>query len=287
MSRHAQNSPVPRLVLFHGLASTPKEFGLIQHPLRRLGVRIECPEVPGYSHNSLDAQASWSDWVDAGVRVVEASLRVDPSPIVLGGLCTGAMLALAVAARLPAQSLSGLALLSPLVAYDGWGLPWWYRLRPLAFALGISDRFAMSERPPFGLKNERLRQWVRSQMDGSDATLIGPASVPLRVVRESERLSQHAVGKIAALALPQLVLHARDDEICRLGSVQQAFRAARSERLHMEILDNSYHMITADNDRQQVAQSLADFASRLRRAQLPETAGPLSGWPEMVVATGT
>jgi len=287
MSRQVPTSKVPRLILFHGLASTPKEFGLIQHPLRRLGLSMECPVVPGYSHGSLDSQAGWSDWVDAGVRVVEDSMRDDAGPFVLGGLCTGAMLAMAVAARLETDALRGLALLSPLVSYDGWGLPWWYRLRPLAFALGISDLFAMSERPPYGLKNERLRQWVRSQMDGEDATLIGPASVPLRVVRESERLSHHAVSTIAAQKLPQLVLHAREDEICSLRSVQQAFSASRGDWLRMEILDNSYHMITADNDRQHVAQSLADFALNLPQLHRLVEGETLPGWPELAVATGT
>ena len=38
-----------RLVLFHGLASTPREFGFLTHPLRRHGVRLVAPEVPGYS----------------------------------------------------------------------------------------------------------------------------------------------------------------------------------------------------------------------------------------------
>ncbi|MBV8604513.1 MAG: alpha/beta fold hydrolase [Pelomonas sp.] len=286
-SRQAPFSQARRLILFHGLASSPKEFGLIQHPLRRLGVRLECPEVPGYSHGTLDPEASWRDWVDAGVKVVQDALRADPSPFVLGGLCTGSMLALAVAARLSEPGLQGLALLSPLVAYDGWGLPWWYRLRPLAFALGISDRFAMSERPPYGLKNERLRQWVRSQMEGEDATMVGPASVQLGVVRESERLSRHAVRRIPGLNLPQLVIHAREDEICRLQSVRSAFAAARPGLLRMDVLDNSYHMITADNDRQQVAQALAEFVMHLPRAQQSAAAATLPHWPAVAVLPGT
>jgi carboxylesterase len=253
------SSPPHRLVLFHGLASTPKEFGLLAHPLRRLGVSLVTPQVPGYSHGMLADPAHWRDWVKAAVHAVEAEAASSPQPFVLGGLCTGAMLAVAAAAAQPHPRLRGLALLSPLFAYDGWALPWWYRLRHLAYGLGLSRRFAMRERPPYGLKNERMRQWVRQQMDTEDATLAGPSQVGLQVVRESERLSRHALDCLPRLPCPVLMVHAREDEICSLRSVQRAARLAAPDRLRLEVLHDSYHMITADNDRQQVARSVADF----------------------------
>lgn len=248
-----------RLVLFHGLASTPKEFALLAHPLRRLGVSLITPQVPGYSHGTLADPVRWRDWVRSATDAVEAELGASPQPFILGGLCTGAMLAVAVAAARPHPSLGGLALLSPLFAYDGWGLPWWYRLRYLAYALGLSRRFAMKERPPYGLKNERMRRWVRQQMDAEATTLAGPAQVSLQVVRESERLSRHALACLPHQTLPVLMLHAREDEICSLRSVERGAERVAPERLRFEVLNDSYHMITADNDRQQVAHSVADF----------------------------
>ncbi len=263
MSTDPAKLPVHRLILLHGLASTPKEFSLLHHPLRRLGIRLECPTVRGYSHGMLAPTARWTDWVDAATEAV-GELLADGEPAILGGLCSGAMLALAVADRLPRAPLRGLALLSPLLAYDGWGLPWWYRLRHIAYGLGISRCFAMSEREPFGLKNERMRQWVRAQMDGEQATLIGPASVPLNVVRESEQLSRLGRRLLDEQRRPLLALHAREDEICRFDTVRKAFEGQRSGVARLEVLENSYHMVSADNDRQQVAELIAGFAARLR-----------------------
>ncbi|WP_077034745.1 carboxylesterase [Pelomonas sp. KK5] len=263
MSTDSAILPVRRLILLHGLASTPKEFSLLHHPLRRLGLQLECPTVPGYSHGMLATDARWTDWVDAATTAVAALLE-DGEPAIIGGLCSGAMLALAVADRLPRAPLRGLALLSPLLAYNGWGLPWWYRLRHIAYGLGISRWFAMSEREPYGLKNERMRQWVRAQMDGVEATLVGPASVPLNVVRQSELLSRHARSLLDEQHRPLLALHAREDEICRLDTVRKAFERQRSGVARLEVLENSYHMVSADNDRQQVAELIAGFAARLR-----------------------
>ena len=255
-----------RLVLFHGLASSPKEFGFLTHPLRRHGVRLQAPEVPGYSAGLLDDAAAWRDWVRAAGRCLDELEAESPESYVLGGLCTGAMLALAVAAERPRPGLSGFALLSPLFAYDGWALPWWYALRPVAYALGIARWFSMREREPYGLRNERMRQLIRAQIAAGETSLAGPGSVPLTVVRESERLSAHVRTLLPELAHPVQVQHARDDEICRLASVRQALARVPTGLLSLHVLENSYHMITADNDRHLVADRLSAFLQGLDAA---------------------
>ena len=255
-----------RLILLHGLASTPKEFGLVVHPLRRLGVKLVTPEVPLYSFGSMSDAPRWQDWVDCATQCIQSLVGASPEPYVLGGLCTGAMLALAVAAQRPLPGLQGLALLSPLFSYDGWALPWWYRMRHLAYLLHLDRHFAMSERPPYGLKNERMRQLVRRQMQTEQTTLVGPAQVALQVVRESERLSRHVISVLPRQTLPILALHAREDEICSLQSVQAVLGRLPPQQLRLSVLEDSYHMITADNERQRVADELASFVARVTAA---------------------
>ena len=259
MSISPDSPPWPKLVLLHGLASTPKEFSLMVQPLRRLGVNLLTPEVSGFTHGSLLATARWQDWISATTDSVEAAVGPAPEPYVLGGLCTGAMLAMSVAASRRLAGLQGLALLSPLFSYDGWGLPWWYRLRHLGYLLRLERHFSMHERPPYGLKNERMRDRIRQQLQGNAATSVGPSQVSLQVIRESERLSRHVIALLPRLALPVLTLHAREDEICRLSSVRAALSAVPNQWLQLRVLENSFHMITIDNDRQRVAEELAAF----------------------------
>ncbi len=257
-----------RLVLFHGLASTPREFGFLTHPLRRHGVRLVAPEVPGYSAGTPAGGSRWQDWVAAAGRCLDQLEAESSEPFVLGGLCTGAMLALAAAAERPRPALRGLALLSPLFAYDGWALPWWYALRPLAYATGLTRWFSMRERKPYGLRNERMRALIRQQLAAGETSLVGPAAVSLRVVRESERMSAHVRTLLPGLALPVQVQHARDDEICRLASVRAALRDVPTGLLSLHVLDNSHHMITADNDRHLVADRLSAFMQGLDACSL-------------------
>ena len=252
-----------RLVLFHGLASSPKEFGFLTHPLRRHGVRLVAPELPGYSAGTITSGVTWRDWVQAAGRWLDAFEQASPEPYVLGGLCTGSMLALAAATGRTRPALRGIALLSPLFAYDGWALPWWYALRPVAYATGLTRFFSMREREPFGLRNERMRALIRQQVEAGETSLAGPASVPLRVVRESERLSAHVRALLPDVAHPVQVQHARDDEICRLASVRRALAPVPTGLLSLHVLENSFHMITADNDRHLVADRLSDFLQGL------------------------
>jgi carboxylesterase len=252
-----------RVVLFHGLASSPREFGFLTHPLRRHGVRLLAPEVPGYSAGMLADDASCGDWVAAAGGCLDELEAESPEPYVLGGLCTGAMLALAVAARRPRPGLRGFALLSPLFAYDGWALPWWYALRSVAYATGLTRFFSMQEREPYGLRNERMRQLIRQQMAAGETSLVGPGTVPLAVVRESERLSAHVRTLLPGLAHPVQVQHARDDEICRLASVRRELERVPMGLLSLHVAENSYHMITADNDRHLVADRLSAFLQGL------------------------
>ena len=252
-----------RLVLFHGLASSPKEFGFLSHPLRRHGIRLQAPEVPGYSSGTIAHTARWQAWVDNAVRCLDELNSQSAKPFVLGGLCSGAMLALAAAARRPMPGLRGFALLSPLFAYDGWALPWWYALRPIAYATGISKFFSMREREPYGLRNERMRALIRQQLADGATSLVGPASVSLPVVRESERLSAHVRTLLPELTHPVQVQHARDDEICQLASVRKNIAHVPTGLLSLHVLENSYHMITADNDRHLVADRLSAFMQGL------------------------
>ena len=248
------------LILLHGLASSPAEFSLIVGGLRRRGINVLTPVIDGYSSGSCTAARSHRDWIESASAAVESLAESLAAPFVLGGLCSGAMLSLAVATQRAQPRLQGLALLSPLFAYDGWGLPGWYRLRYLAYALGLADRFSMHERPPFGLKNERMRQFVHAQLASGLATLSGPPSVSLAAVRESERLSRLARARLQRLSVPVLAIHARQDEICSVASVRRALEGVPQELLQFLVLDDSYHMITADNDRDLVARTLADFA---------------------------
>lgn len=250
----------PKLLLIHGLLSTPLEFALVAQALRARGVAVEALEVPGYTLADRKKPVAWTNWLASLTDVLHE--RVSPGqPVILGGLCVGGILAAAIALRNP-ERVSGLALMSPSFDYDGWSLTHWRHLRKLGYALGLDRWISMAEREPFGIKNPKIRKWVARDMRERATSAAGPARLPLWGLRESERLNADVRDALSALSCPLLVLHAREDEITRLASVERLMSGLPLLNKELVVLEESYHMITIDNDRHRVADALARFARK-------------------------
>ncbi len=249
------------LLLFHGLLSSPQEFGLITHWLRNNGVVHEAVTVPGYTLATDVRSPDWRRWREAALDVVEASGEPG-SPVILGGLCMGGVLA-AAAALQTRRRLAGLVLMSPTFVYDGWGLPFSRHLRKLGYLTRLDRFFAVKEREPFGVKSPKIRKWIVRQLTEQATSAAGPARVPLTALREGERMMAEVRGHLGELDCPILILHAREDEITSLAAVQTLFDGLPQRDKTLAVLDNSYHMITIDNDRHEVAALLKHFVQRV------------------------
>ncbi|MCA3845429.1 MAG: esterase, partial [Burkholderia sp.] len=83
------------------------------------------------------------------------------------------------------------------------------------------------------------------------------AWVPLACVRQVDRMRDWALEAAAGTPSPTLVLHAREDELTSLRSAD--FLLEKMPDARGIVLENSYHMICADNDRDDVARHVLEF----------------------------
>ena len=255
-------APLPQpLLLFHGLLSSPQEFGLIAHSLRSRGLSHAALTVPGYTFGTAPQAPDWRRWRAAGQALVEARAAAD-GPVILGGLCMGGILAAALALEAP-ERVAGLVLMSPSFVFDGWGLSPIRHLRHLGYWTGLDRFFAMTERDPYGVKNPKIRKWIANELAQRAQSAAGPARVPLPALRQAERMLAHVRAHLHELSCPILIIHARDDEISSLAGVERLFDALPQHDKELVVLENSYHMITIDNDRHELAGLLDRFARRL------------------------
>ena len=252
------------LLLFHGLLSSPQEFGLITHWLRNRGIQHLAPVVPGYTLATKILTPDWHDWRRTAQELIESQPGAS-EPVILGGLCMGGVLAAAAALK-TRRRVAGVVLMSPTFEYDGWGLSPIRHLRQLGYWTGLDRFFSVGEREPYGVKNEKIRRWIVQEMKERQNSAVGPLRIPLPALREGERMMAEVRTHLAQLDCPLLVMHARDDEITSLRSVEQLFESLPARDKELEILENSYHMITIDNDRHQVARSLERFVKKVSAA---------------------
>jgi carboxylesterase len=250
------------LVLLHGLLSTPREFFLISGALRCRGIRHEALAIPGYTGaGRTGGRTCWHAWIEAALIAIDAATAPD-EPLILGGLCTGGLLAARLALRLGSR-VRGLAMLSPTFSYDGWGLSKWRHWRHLAYLLGADRFIRIPEREPYGIKNPRIRRWIALEMRARSDSAAGPSHLPLWALKENEMLISVVRSQAGLLDCPLLVVHAREDEITRLGSVEGFFASVNAADKRLVVLEDSYHIITFDNERQRVADELSNFALRV------------------------
>ena len=231
------------------------------HTLRSRSIAHHALEVPGYTLASDVASADWQAWRASGLAAVDAVAPQAPA-VVLGGLCMGGMLAATVAQQMR-QRVAGLVLMSPTFAYDGWGMSPVRHLRHFGYWTGIDRFFSVKEREPFGVKNEKIRKWIVRELQERAVCAAGPARIPLRALREADRMMKIARKYLQTIDCPLLIIHARQDEITTFESVRRVFDAVPQVDKQLAVLENSYHMISIDNDRQQVAALIADFVQRV------------------------
>ncbi len=261
------------ILLIHGLTGTPNEMRLLAKGLHRAGFTVLAVQLAGHCGTQDDLIATrWQDWVASARRGADRLMQLTGQPVVACGLSMGALLALALAIERPRQ-VAGVVALSTTFRYDGWSMPAYTRLAfllPLFRALGIGRRSVFMEAPPYGIKDEALRERVVSQMHSGDSAAAGLPGNPWWSVIELRALSAHVRRNLDAVRAPCLVMHARNDDIAAAGNAEDIVRGVRHAPVELVLLDDSYHMITIDRDRRTVLARTVAFAEAIAQQRQQE-----------------
>jgi carboxylesterase len=249
-------------LLIHGLGGTPTELRFVGIGLSRAGYTVHCPQLAGHCGTFEELRATgWQDWYQS---VLEAHdrLRQTCDRIIVGGLSMGAILALHLAAERP-DDVHGTALFAPTLKLDGWGVPWYSIFFNLVRTRRGADLVRFSEREPYGIKDPRIRKLVTAAINSGDSSKAGQFTNPGSVMLEMRWLVAVVKEELARIRQPTLIIHPRDDDRAGLGNAAYLQRALGG-LVETCVLDDSYHVITVDRQRDLVVQRTAAFADCLR-----------------------
>jgi len=250
------------ILLIHGLGGTPIELRFIAQGLARAGHTVLCCQLAGHCGTPEELRRStWREWY-ASVEAAHDKLKEHCDVILAGGLSMGGILALRLAQRRPSE-VHGLLLYAPTLKLDGWSMPWYSRAINYVRPTRIRLELEIAEHEPYGLKDERVRALVVSAMQSGDAGQAGVFSTPLRSFANFNALVAAVKPDLANICQPALIVHPRDDDIASLGNAHylQTHLGGLVDTL---VLDNSYHMVTLDQQRNLVADRTASFVSWLQ-----------------------
>ncbi|MGH7813617.1 MAG: alpha/beta hydrolase [Candidatus Binataceae bacterium] len=239
-------------LLIHGFTGTPYEMRYLGERLAARGVRVLGVKLAGH------AGAPWElgltgpgNWYQSAVSGFE-ELRRYGDPIVAVGLSMGA----ALAARLAAdqrQDVAGVAMLAP-----------GFFIAPAA-AMGL--RIAAL----FGSLADKIYLYNDKGSDIHDAAAraIQPKCrlMPLGAAVRLLELSAIVRPRLARIAQPALVIHSKKDHTCPIRrNLDYVMRHLGSVEKRAIELEDSYHVITVDSDKERVADEVGEFVMGLRAA---------------------
>ena len=249
------------VLLIHGLTGTPNEMRTLAKGLHGAGFTVYGVQLAGHCGSKDDLLATtWQDWY-ASVEAAADKLREQVDHLFVGGLSMGAVLALKLAAE-QGDRIAGVGVYGPTFRYDGWSIPLY--ARRLNFLLTWFKRFKLfqdrcfDEQPPYGLKNERLRARVAASMMSGDSTEAGLASNPWPALAEMVLLAREVRKDLPRVTSPCLILHAAEDDIADVRNARLVADKVRGP-VSFSLLHDSYHLITIDQERQQVIERSVAF----------------------------
>ncbi|ANJ86763.1 alpha/beta hydrolase [Pandoraea oxalativorans] len=251
----------PGVLLIHGLGGTQYDLGSLQKRLKHAGFAVYSPTLPGHGTRPEDlVQVRVGDWLDA-VRQKYHEVIGRHEVLHVVGMCMGALLAVELVKR-ERHARGRLVALAPPVFIDGWATPWYREVRRLLYHVpGAAERMKIVEEAPYGLKNEQLRAIIQAKFKRGDN--FHYRWVPLACIREVDRLRAMVMRGLDSIVCPTLVVHAREDELTSLRSahylVEHIGGRGHAGRARMVVLEDSYHMVCVDNDREIVARNVLEF----------------------------
>ena len=232
-------------LLLHGLTGSTFEMHVVARALSDAGMRVLAPLMAGHAGGTAELiGVPWTEWVEKAERDLERLAGARRTFVV--GCSMGALVACALAHDHP-ERVDGLVLLAP------------------ALELGLAGRLgaALGRLPAVGrvVVPKTAGSDVRdAEMRARNPCLDG---VPLGAVAELEALAEHVNRGLPGIVAPALVVAARHDHTVTLGGARRLARRIGSGPARLLVLEESWHLVGVDVERDLCARETVDFLDAL------------------------
>lgn len=257
-----ENSSKKAVLLFHGMTGSPFELKKFGQYLYGNGYDVYADCLPGHGDKVDEIYTvKYQDWLNFAYKRFEY-LKSKYDEVFVSGLCLGAVLALAVAAKFQ-HEVSGVIALSTTLFLDGWRLPWYSFLMPLGLSTLIRFYYNYPECEPHGIKNIKTRKIVKKLLEKSD---VGMNYFPMSAIYELLKLSRAVRKTLHRVTIPLLLIHSKEDDLTSPKGAKLVYNKATTDDKELIILEDSYHMVLYDNEKEFVFAKCLEFMNKHQKA---------------------
>lgn len=259
------------VLLIHGLTGTPHEMRSLANSLNRQGYAVITPCLKNHGQPlEILQETRWQEFHQT-VRDAFIADKDRYEQVFVAGLSMGALLGLLLAEEAP-DKVSGVSCLSPTLFYDGWNTPWYRCFLPLIYILPpLERRIYFKEEPPYGIKNEAVRKRVHKYYSQANFDNMGNVGqygypyFPVVMLHRLQRLARYLIPRLKNVTSPVQLIQARDDDMTSIRNSQFIYNRVSSKIKEVVLLDDSYHVITADQQRERVSDEVIRFFGKLKK----------------------
>ncbi len=228
------------VLLSHGFTGSPASMKPWGEHLAAQGYAVSVPRLPGHGTTWQEMnKTTWADWCSEVERAFEA-LANQVDSVVVCGLSMGGALALRLAADHP-DRVAGLVLVNPAVDSERKDV----KLLPVL-------KFVIPAMP--GIANDIKKPGVEEH---------GYTKTPLRAADSMFRAYKVLRQDLGQVVCPILVFRSVEDHVVDPSSARAINASVSSADVREEMLENSYHVATLDNDAPRIFEGSVAFIERV------------------------
>ncbi len=229
------------LLMLHGFTASPYEFYDFSKNFETDGFSLSIPLLRGHGKEVADLKnCNWYQWFEDAKKALFELRKICERVFVIGQ-SMGGTLALHLAAH---YQVEGIILLAP-------GL---YLKQKGSSILPVISPFK-------SYFNKKKGPDIKNEI--SKAKAISYDKSPVKGIIELKRLFSHVEKDLPEVYAPTLLFHSRDDHVIDYRSSEYIYKHISSKDKRILTLNNSYHVLSLDNEKNIIKKETKKFISRL------------------------
>lgn len=253
MVYHTQIDPIYKkgsseaaVLLLHGFTATPDIMRPLANHLNEKGWTVLAPLLAGHGATREKlARTSWKDWYQTTEKAF-FELKSEFDTVCVAGLSLGGILTLKLVED-HHDEISAIACLATPLFLDNW-VQW---AVPMIMNTPVRYLYRYQKKMGLDLKDESVAEKIWHIKD-----------MPVGCIHSLMKLQKIVRKDLEKISIPTLVVHAKDDTTApyrNLSFISESISAPIVETLSLE---ESYHLITVDHEKDKVAQNVQSFFQR-------------------------